>query len=338
MKREELSNLFDKYLDGRCTPEEVALVEKLYNTFNSREDRLADLSDDEKEALRVRMLWQIASSVFPGEPETTKKIYLKRNAKNRKNHYWTAIAASLLLILSLFLWLEKEKKAPLLANQEQVKTEIRIVNRSTSLVKHLLPDGSRVWLSPESEVRFPKKFKPSQRNLILVGEAFFEVEKKRSQPFVVCSGRIITKVWGTSFRVRSFGSTNAEVAVVTGRVSVKIKSPLSSEVMLRPNQQAIYTKGSQTLIRQSVDISSSEMKIWRKTHVSFHRTKVEEVVNKLSQIFNTRIIVKAPEINNYLLEGDFSDQNLPDILEMLKKSLNVTYTINANQIEITTLK
>ena len=87
-----------------------------------------------------------------------------------------------------------------------------------------LHDGSTVILEPGGEVRYNEKFL-NTREVYLSGDAFFEVTKDASRPFLVYANEITTKVLGTSFRIKAKqGEKEIVVAVKTGKVSVMANS------------------------------------------------------------------------------------------------------------------
>ena len=66
-----------------------------------------------------------------------------------------------------------------------------------------LPDGSRIWVNQNTEIEYPKQFASNERVISLKGEAFFEVARDTSRPFIITSGEIRTTVLGTSFNVKA---------------------------------------------------------------------------------------------------------------------------------------
>ena len=75
--------------------------------------------------------------------------------------------------------------------------------------------------------------------------------------------------------------------------------------------------------------------IWKKSSLSFENTPVVEVVKTLNARFDSNIIIADRTIGHYTLKADFTDVNLPTILELLSKSLNITYKIQGdNEIQV----
>lgn len=68
----------------------------------------------------------------------------------------------------------------------------------------ILPDGTKVWLNSDSELKYPNVFDGSTRSVYLKGEAYFEVKHSDAQPFIVNAGEYAIRVLGTAFNVSSY--------------------------------------------------------------------------------------------------------------------------------------
>jgi transmembrane sensor len=166
-----------------------------------------------------------------------------------------------------------------------------------------------------------------------VGECFFEVTKSANRPFIINSNSIITKVWGTSFRIRDINKCEiTDVSVVTGRVSVKIKDKTGTitpqleegEVMLYPNQKVTFHR-KERILKTQKESNQSSVHIWNRVNLNFEGVPLKTIIPVLNSKYNARIKVENAELNNYMLTADFDGFNLPEILDALKKSLNIQY-------------
>jgi len=127
--------------------------------------------------------------------------------------------------------------------------------------------------------------------------------------------------------------------VVTGKVSVTVlgqnenavadNKTVSNDVMLFPNQEAVYDKEADNLLKNS-EIKDVSICMWKKTSLSFNNTPLKEVFGVLNKSFNVNISSADDSINSDNLKADFTSENLPTILEILKKTLNVSYRVNGN--------
>jgi ferric-dicitrate binding protein FerR (iron transport regulator) len=313
--------LIEKYLNNTCTPQERKAVDDWYQSFDEQPNPVDNMTGEEADILRESIYNRFKSGLpsanygedHAGQP--TRRLY-------RVMYGMAGLAAAALLLTKVGVWFPNRHERVLAATTE---TQIAFRNATSSIHKHVLPDQSTVWLSPRSSIIYPKKFAGHFRNVRLTGEAFFEVTKDAVHPFVINSGELVTKVWGTSFRVRAYKNAPAEVAVVTGKVSVH-NQKAHAEVMLLPNQKATLYHHEQ-LIKNTGNVVASEMRIWKKVSLSFDDARLSDVFAALNKNFDINIYSDDARINSYAFTGDFTNQSLPAILDMIRQSTNTHYTI-----------
>lgn len=68
----------------------------------------------------------------------------------------------------------------------------------------VLSDGTTVYLNAESELMYPVKFRGNDRRVFLKGEAYFDVKRDTSKPFIVEANSLDVRVLGTEFGVRAY--------------------------------------------------------------------------------------------------------------------------------------
>jgi len=69
-------------------------------------------------------------------------------------------------------------------------------------------------------------------------------------------------------------------------------------------------------------------------NLSFENKPLREIIPILDSKYHVHITVKSEKLNHYILNADLAGFNLPDVLEALKKSLNVNYEISDDGIEL----
>lgn len=138
----------------------------------------------------------------------------------------------------------------------------------------LLSDGSKIYLAANSSFQYPEKFMGDERKVsLLKGNAFFEVAKDKTHPFIISSGEIKTRVVGTSFHIQ-LSKSKCEVIVVTGKVNVSAKG---QSVDLVPNEEALFT--AQKLTKQLAD--KSFLVNWYATDITLNQTTLKQVITIL---------------------------------------------------------
>lgn len=319
----KFQKLIHKYLRGNCTPSEIEVVNDWYDSFEHGPDPLDAMPEEKKRLLKQRLLSKIKTNTGLNEPVRPRKPVV------RKLVYAISAVAAAFVIVTSIVFVQSNHAVPTFSHSVKI-----VVNNTCSIQKILLKDGSIVWLNPESRIEFPEKFAISQRAVRLNGEAFFEVTPDKNRPFIITSGNVVTRVWGTSFRIRAVKKMPVEVSVVTGKVSVRLDEDRPSEIMLLPNEKATYLSQTHTLKKER-ETKSSAMRIWQKTTMSFDNAPVRDVIQSLNNSFGVRIRSDDEQLLSFVLKADFTDQSLPAILEMLEKSLDISYSIQNREIILT---
>lgn len=100
----------------------------------------------------------------------------------------------------------------------------------------ILPDGTKVWLNAASTLHFPVTFRGQQRQVSLTGEAYFEVAKNLSHPFVVRTAENKIEVLGTHFDIKAYDDEPLKYAtLLEGAIRV---SNEHHSVQLSPGEQS----------------------------------------------------------------------------------------------------
>lgn len=336
--------LLEKYINGKCTAEENALVQDWYFSFEQEHDLISDMSASEQEDLEEHIYNHILHNISVLGDNTQKLPADKLRYRILKPWYAVAgIAAIFLIFISILYNNHPQVKY---AQSAAINTTdlVAITNKTRQIYKLRLPDNSMVWLSPGAQLTFPKTFGTRFRAVSMSGECFFEVTKNHSRPFIINSRSIVTKVWGTSFLVRdNIQGNSADVSVITGKVSVRINGKNKDnidvlklgqgEVMLYPHQKVIYLADQHILKSENTGIEPS-LQLWNRVNLTFDNRPLREIIPQLNIKYHVHIKVVNEKLNHYVLNADLAGFNLPDVLEALKKSLNVDYEMKNNIIEL----
>jgi transmembrane sensor len=323
MKKDILRKLIEKYLKGNCTPEEAAAIHEWYNSFEDEQDLVDFISSQQQQELKQRLLANIKRNIASGNIRS-KEIIGRKNTSGTLIYILSGVAATVILTIGVFFKIQKSPSRPDLG-------DVHVVNMTKTIQRLALSDGSIVWLNPKSKVIYPQNFTSSLRKVQMQGEAFFEVSPDPRRPFIIFSSNVITRVWGTSFRIRAYENIPVEVSVLTGKVSVQLQTKEDSELILLPQQTATYLKTTD-LLKKGIEKKTSTMSIWHKETLTFDNEPIREVIKVLNAQFKVNISTADDKLLDYVLKADFTDQSLPSILEMLRKSLNVENEISDNGI------
>ena len=318
-----IEELLPGYLSGELTDKDRAMIDN-WRTELPENEVLYHESLKVWEALSLLNEMEQFNS-FEALRNVNTKILQSGSAK-----WWITIqrvAAILLLpllVYSGYLTIQNQTNSN---GKEQVMMQT-VSSRQGMVTQLALADGTKVWLNSGSELQFPTSFAGDKREVLLKGEAFFEVTKNEKQPFRVNANELKVEVLGTSFNVVSFDDdAQSEVVLVTGKVALSSENgQIKKEYgTLHSGQRAIYEKEKQKVFTEEVDVEKYIG--WREGNLIFRDDSMEDVVKRLSRWFNVEITINDPEIKNYIYKATFRNENLIQVLNLLKLSAPIDYRI-----------
>lgn len=174
----------------------------------------------------------------------------------------------------------------------------------------ILPDGTHVFLNAGSRLIYPDFFADKNREVFLVGEAFFNVKQNEKQPFVVQTTDIRVRVLGTQFNVSAYPSDNIiETVLTSGKVRLEQNNTgiFSETTDLRPGQLAAFNKTERTTQLKDVDIENYTL--WKENLLKFESTDLSRVVKRLERFYNVRFRYADPFLGGVKITGKLDLSN-----------------------------
>lgn len=213
------------------------------------------------------------------------------------------------------------------SNQDLYNTIIVPRGKRYNLV---LQDGTKVWINSGSEFRFPENFREGSREVYLSGEAYFDVTKDPSSPFLVSVGDIDVEVAGTSFNVSAYKENDIiETTLVEGKVYINNASGNSTE--LRPDQMAGYNRRDQSIAVDNVDVSLYTT--WKDGILVFRDEEIKILGPKIERWYDIDIIYRDSTIPELRLSGIIREEkSLEHVLGLIEKACQVSSSINGNKV------
>jgi len=187
-----------------------------------------------------------------------------------------------------------------------------------------LPDGSIIWLNRNSSLTYPARFNSQNRTVKLDGEAFFDVARDESKPFVIDAGKAEVKVLGTSFNVMTDnGNSEVEVFVTTGSVLVSEKEGERS-VTLKPG--FIGRVSDKTNISE---LNTDENYLsWNTEKLIYNGQDLGTVFSDLKRAYNIDIRTADTSIQKLTLTSVFEEQPHDTIIKVICTTFNLRYIKN----------
>jgi ferric-dicitrate binding protein FerR (iron transport regulator) len=196
-----------------------------------------------------------------------------------------------------------------------------------------LPDGTKIWLSSKTQIKYQNDFGQSTRDVILDGEAYFEVTKNKEIPFTVRTEKDSVKVVGTHFNICAYKGSNIFETTLTEGI-VDIYKPNATATITRLTKDERYTEidGVGTKSR----ISSHDFLMWREGIYSFDDMLFPDIAVKLERYYNVKITIINSAVMHYRCTAKFSSHDsIEHILCVIQKDCPFQYTIDAEKKNIT---
>jgi len=187
-----------------------------------------------------------------------------------------------------------------------------------------LPDGTTGWLNSNSSVRYKGTYN-TDRQVILTGEAFFDVVKDKKRPFIVNTNEVILKVLGTRFNVTSYeNEKNVEVVLEEGKLMFYNKE-MSKSYEMNPYDLITYDKTSKDLTTEVVE--PQKYLSWTEGKLVFRNDPLDVIARRLERWYNIEVEIKGKVSSEMRLRATFIDEDLEEVLGLLKRSLPIEYSI-----------
>ena len=197
----------------------------------------------------------------------------------------------------------------------------------------VLPDGTRVSLGTRTSFSYDSRYGQSERVVQLEGEAYFEVTKDKDKPFIVNTKEQSIKALGTKFNVSAYPTDSLLITtLLEGSVLLTTQSLLHPTV-LRPNEQFVYNKKTQSALLQQVD--ANRFVSGTTGYYYFPEQSLDAILYRLSHVYGVQFTVKSEALNRRTFTGTFyRGQSIKDIMEIIHLSIPIRYKIDDHHVTI----
>lgn len=200
-----------------------------------------------------------------------------------------------------------------------------------------LADGSKLVLNASSMISLTKPFHPHKGEVLLEGEAFFEVAKDALRPFQVVSSELTTTALGTSFNIVAYPQdVLIQVSLATGKVKVDfhkaaLKSPYEI-IYLKSGKQMAYLKIQQVLTKEL--FNADKVLVWKDGAIYLENVDQASVIKKLKRWYGIKIQVEGKSSTAGNVITTFKNQSLKSVLTSLGFTLGFAFEIREDCIFI----
>lgn len=197
----------------------------------------------------------------------------------------------------------------------------------------VLSDGSRVLVNSMSKLIFPVRFSGNIRELSLEeGEAYFEVTKDQSKPFIVKVKGVRVEVLGTSFNIKAYADDqHLYTTLVEGQVKLSTDTQSSKAFFLMPDQQAVYDSESAGITIQKVD--AKQIVQWTTGRYSFTNQTLNEIMKTLSRWYDFDYRYEDEALKQIRFEGGLNKyESISPILDIISGTGKVKVEVRGKEV------
>ena len=322
--------LMVRCLTGEAAPEDHARLQAWRRQHPDHEARFRAL----EEALRLTERWR------PTPPDALPPIDLDsewqafqqrvrpaaearvRSLAPAKALPWLRVAAAVALLITAGWFIQRWRAAE----------SVTVFETTLATQSIQLPDGSTVTLNRNSKLSYASDFGQHTREVVLEGEAFFEVVRDESRTFAITAGEARVEVLGTSFNVRADRQLGqVEVVVATGQVKLASVAADASVKLAAGERGVLRAKENQVQTVPNTDINFDA---WKTKDIVFEEAPLATVVESLNRIYGSNIQVRTSVAPSCVVTVSFHQQSLEAVLEVLKNTLALEYRVQGDVIEI----
>lgn len=191
-----------------------------------------------------------------------------------------------------------------------------------------LDDGTKVWVNAETKLKYPVAFVGDRREVVLEGEAFFDVAKNE-KPFIVKTSFGDVRVLGTAFGISAYASeSESYTTLVRGKVSVEREG--GEPVVILPGEQVVTSKDGK-MIKQQVDVE--EFVGWKDGIYVFKEKSLGEIMKTLERWYNISVDFQEKSLVDLPFTGNlkrYDDINV--FFDALTRTGDMKYRVEGNQV------
>lgn len=311
MQSERFNILLQRYLARTASEQEAAEFLELARENELHLRRLMD------ERLKGDHIWLGSDKELEEELQLVLLKSRKRAAQTRIT--WMA-AASLVIFLIAGAWVYSR-----FANLSDITAQEQTTITFSGKDYIPLPDGSHITLRDGGKISYDTKaYGIKSRDIILTGEAYFDVAHNPDKPFRVHTGKIVTTVLGTVFDVDATNPEHVTVSVSSGKVSVGNET--RSFGIITPNEQMAVNSITEEVMKTTVD--SQAVAQWKKDYFILDRVTIAEAADLIGKRFNVKVTVKNESLNKCVISAYFlNKETLDQVVKAVSAFRQANYTI-----------
>lgn len=274
--------------------------------MNPKEPQIEPLSNPEAEEM-----WE----------DIISRIRIHEDKKRRRKiiRFSSTLAAAVVLLMVSFL-----------TYRSYISPDIYYAKDKQTTI--ILKDGSQITLSIGAKLTVEKSFPSDTRDVVLEGDAVFNISKSKVHPFIVHAGKYEAKVLGTIFKVIQKDST-FNVDLYEGKVQVSKTSKPKESYVINPKQSFSNMGSPQVASVIPTESKGSEKKNITAT-LSFTDFNVKDAISIMERTYGVKIQFPVDRASSKISVASQS-ATADDLIQRIAIQLNLNIKkINANTFEL----
>ena len=192
-----------------------------------------------------------------------------------------------------------------------------------------LPDGSKVWLSGNSQIRYPAIFNKN-RNVELKGEGFFKVKSDKDHPFFVSANDISVRATGTEFNVLAYDD-DPEISVILKEGKIFVSDSRQSVIKEMQSGYMLKFNKKSSVIEYAL-INATSYSGWISGKLIFENACLKEVVSRMERWYGVKIVFEDEELNQLHFKATFMNESIEEALKLLQSTSTFNYRFSKRQV------
>lgn len=330
-----LQELFVLYQQRRCTAAEVEELIALLQQADVETALSAPMQElweqFRQHTTEYPVDWDRMYEKVSRSEDDLYTLHHRKTISLRRWIYPLAAAVILALLVPAAWWAFSKHNTPAIVGGPPPGIKTPVTPDSKRRVLHL-PDGSTVTLNKNSHLDYAPALAGATREVYLTGEAFFDIVQSPGRPFLVHTGKLTTRVLGTSFNIKAYPSEKTiEITVAHGKVQVLEEK--KSMGLLTDDQQLQFRINTIQFQRKKVDVTP--VIAWRPREIRFDDITLAEVGGQIQQRFGRNVKFANPVLENCRVTATFyEDDDLDEIMAVICGISQSTYSVRENVITI----
>lgn len=320
-----------RYLSGELAGEELDAFNEELRKDPGKQDQLDEYrkiwdsveTAGTKGDYDLEYEWGLMQEKLPGFKPESEPISRGGGSSRSLLYYTYRIAAVLVVgLLLAFSWIYLTR----MAGMEKVVA-------GNEPVEMIFEDGTEVIVNRHSSLKYSRKFSQQERKVYLSGEAWFNVARDTTKPFVIDAGAALVEVLGTSFNVNAYKErSTVEITVESGMVALSAKQDQKDLIIMKAGSSGIYNKTEREL--KLIPVSDPNSISWRTRELFFEGSTLREVAELVNSVYGVNIVIMNQELASCPITVTFRDQTIEALLNVLEITMDLNISHVGDEIRL----